>query len=412
MVDSEMIRGMFPALRVCPDVLLDNAGGSQVPQCVADAIRDYMLTTYTQLGGDYETSRRSTESVDRAHDFVNLFMNGVGRGHVVLGSSTTALCIMLADCYRRANRDGRDEIVIAETAHEANAGPWARLADEGFRVRIWPLDPDSLELPLEALASLLSERTLIVAFPHVSNLLGRIEDARAIIALAREAGARVIVDGVAYAPHRAIDVAGLGADWYVYSTYKVFGPHMAALFGTQEALAGLEGPNHFFIPRTEVSYAFEPGGVSHEGCAAILGLWPYLASLAGVGGDEGPQRAVLERAYGVIADRETRLQARLIDYLKSRSDVRIIGPDTTDPSRVSTVSFVHARQRSEQIAKAANQRRFGIRYGHFYAYRMCARLAEAGRLHDPEDGVVRVSLLHYNTSDEVDRLIECLDTLL
>jgi selenocysteine lyase/cysteine desulfurase len=242
--------------------------------------------------------------------------------------------------------------------------------------------------------------------------LGRIEDARSITTLVRDAGARVIVDGVAYAPHRAIDVAGLGADWYVYSTYKVFGPHMAALFGTHEALAGLDGPNHFFIPRTEVPYAFEPGGVSHEGCAAILGLWPYLASLAGVSGDEGPRRSILERAYAVIADRETRLQARLIDYLNSKPNVRIIGPDTTDPSRVSTVSFVHAGQRSEQIARAANHCRFGIRYGHFYAYRMCARLAEAGRLHDAEDGVVRVSLLHYNTTDEVDRLIECFDTLL
>ena len=126
MIGSEEIRAMFPALEACPDVLLDNAGGSQVPGSVANAIRDYMLTTYTQLGGDYETSRRSTETVRRAHDFIKLFMNGVGQGEVMLGSSTTAQCIMLADCYRRAQREGRDEIVIAETAHEANAGPWAR----------------------------------------------------------------------------------------------------------------------------------------------------------------------------------------------------------------------------------------------------------------------------------------------
>jgi selenocysteine lyase/cysteine desulfurase len=129
MIGSDEIRAMFPALAACPDVLLDNAGGSQVPVSVADAIRDYMLTTYTQLGGDYETSRRSTETVRRAHDFIKLFVNGVGRGEVMLGSSTTAQCIMLADCYRRAAREGRDEIVIAETAHEANAGPWARLAE-------------------------------------------------------------------------------------------------------------------------------------------------------------------------------------------------------------------------------------------------------------------------------------------
>jgi cysteine desulfurase family protein (TIGR01976 family) len=412
MIGSKEIRAMFPALEACPDVLLDNAGGSQVPGFVANAIRDYMLTTYTQLGGDYETSRRSTETVRRAHDFIRLFMNGVGRGEVMLGSSTTAQCIMLADCYRRARREGRDEIVIAETAHEANAGPWARLADEGFRVRTWPVELESLELRPDALAELLSQRTAIVAFPHVSNLLGRVEDAASFTNLAREVGARVVVDGVAYAPHRAIDVAGIGADWYVYSTYKVFGPHMAALFGTHEALAELEGPNHFFIPGTELPYKFEPGDASHEGCAGLLGLWPYLATLSGRGGAEEPQRTAIEQAYAVITDRETTLQAHLIDYLRSKPDVRIVGPTTTDPSRVSTVSFVHAKKRSQEIAKAANQRRFGVRYGHFYAYRLCARLAEAGVLHDTEDGVTRVSLLHYNTIEEIDRLIDCLDTLL
>ncbi|MHC4350816.1 MAG: aminotransferase class V-fold PLP-dependent enzyme [Planctomycetota bacterium] len=384
MIGSDEIRAMFPALAACPDVLLDNAGGSQVPVSVADAIRDYMLTTYTQLGGDYETSRRSTETVRRAHDFIKLFVNGVGRGEVMLGSSTTAQCIMLADCYRRAAREGRDEIVIAETAHEANAGPWARLAEEGFRVRIWPVELESLELRPDALADLLSERTAVVAFPHVSNLLGRIEDAASIASLGREAGARVVVDGVAYAPHRAIDVAGIGADWYVYSTYKVFGPHMAALFGTHEALGRLEGPNHFFIPSTDLPYKFEPGDASHEGCAGLLGLWRYLAALSGLRGTEEPQRAAIEQAYAVI----------------------------TDPSRVSTVSFVHAKKRSEEIAKAANRRRFGMRYGHFYAYRLCARLAEAGMIHDTDDGVARVSLLHYNTIEEIDRLIDCLDTLL
>jgi cysteine desulfurase family protein (TIGR01976 family) len=412
MIDPETIRRMFPALGTCPDVLLDNAGGSQVPASVADAIHDYMLTTYTQLGGDYETSRRSSETVARAHEFVNLFVNGVGLGHVVLGPSTTSLCIMLADCYRRAGNSNGNEIIIAETAHEANAGPWARLERDGFRVRTWPLGLDSLELSLDALAPLLSERTCIVAFPHVSNLLGRIEDARAIIGMAHEAGARVVVDGVAYAPHRAIDVAALGADWYLYSTYKVFGPHMAALFGTCEAFAELEGPNHFFIPRDEVAYTFEPGGASHEGCAGLLGLWPYLAALAGVDGSAEPGRAAIEAAYVVIAERETMLQARLIDYLGTKPGIRIIGPGTTDPSRVSTVSFVHRNRRSGEIARAANERRFGVRYGHFYAYRMCARLADAGRLHDVEDGVVRASLLHYNTIEEVDRLIACLDELL
>jgi len=406
------IRRRFTAIERCPDVLMDNAGGSQVPDSVADAMRDYMLSTYVQLGADYETSRRSTGTVDRAHAFIEAFTNAGDRGRVVLGPSTSQLCIMLADAYARRGHDGRDTVVIAETAHEANAGPWARLGERGWRVRIWPVDPETGELRLEDLEPLLDDRTAIVAYPHVSNVLGRIEDARRINDLAHGAGARVVVDGVAYAPHRAIDVQALDADWYVYSTYKVFGPHMAALFGTHQALDEIDGPNHFFIPRSAVPYRFEPGGVSHEGCAGLLGLWPYLAFLAGAGPDEAPTHEAVRRAFDRIAERETMLQGRLMARLESLPGMRLVGPEARDEGRVSTVSVAHESRRSREIVLGANERRFGIRYGHFYAHRLCDRLASSGVLHDVEDGVVRVSLLHYNTEDEIDRLCDCLEEIL
>ena len=412
MLTIDQIRTSFPAIAASPDVLLDNAGGAQVPRQVADAIRDYMLTTYVQLGADYQTSRRSTEIVEQAHEFIELFVNGVGLGRVALASSTTVLCAMLAECYARAANTGRNEIIVAETAHEANAGPWYRLVDRGFRVHTWPIAPGSLELGRDDLQRLLCERTLIVAFPHVSNILGRVEDAQGITELAHDAGARVVIDGVAYAPHRAIDVADLRADWYSYSTYKVFGPHMAALFGTTEAFADLDGPNHFFIPRDAIPYKFEPGGPSHEGCAGLAALWTYLALLAQSTPDDAASRIGVERAYEHIADHEDRLQSRLLAYLRSQSNLRIIGPPDSSPSRVATVSFVHRTRRSADIVKAANARGYGIRYGHFYAYRLCERLVRAGVLHDVEDGVVRVSMLHYNTLDEIDGLIECFEDLL
>ena len=412
MLTLDEIRGFFPALQASSDVLLDNAGGSQVPEQVADAMRDYMLTTYVQLGADYGTSLDSTDTVERAHEFITLFMNGTDNGAVALGSSTTVLCAMLADCYARAKRNGRDEIIVAETAHEANAGPWFRLEGRGFKVHTWPVDPASLELSLDDLRRQLSERTLIVAFPHVSNLLGRIEDAQAITKTAHEAGARVVIDGVAYAPHVAMDVAALEADWYVYSSYKVFGPHMAALFGTTEAFAELDGPNHFFIPRREVPYKFEPGGPSHEGCAGLLALWPYLAALAGRTANEAPSREGIKEAYRRISELENMLQARLIDYLRSKPDLRILGPAQSSSNRVATVSFVHRHKKSAEIVRAVNAKGYGIRFGHFYAYRLCNRLAQESVLHDTEDGVVRVSMLHYNTLDEIDGLIKCLEGLL
>lgn len=410
MITIERIRSYFPAIEASPDVLLDNAGGSQVPRAVADAIRDYMLQSYAQLGADYETSRRSTATFDQAHDFINLLMNGTGHGHVALASATTVNCAMLADCYARAKPHGRNEVIVAETAHEANAGPWYRLKDRGFTIHTWACEPDTLELGLDALRDLLSDRTLLVAFPHVSNVLGRVEDAGAIARTAHEAGARVVVDGVAYAPHRAIDVRAIEADWYAYSTYKVFGPHMAALFGTNEAFRELEGPNHFFVPREEIPYKFEPGGASHEGCAGLLALWSYLAVLAEDGTEAN--RKGIEKAFARIAQLEHALLARLLDYLKSKPEVRIIGPADPSADRVATISFVHRQKRSAEIAVAANAARYGIRYGHFYAYRVCDRLTREGICHDVEDGVVRVSMLHYNSPEEVDGLIACLDTLL
>jgi selenocysteine lyase/cysteine desulfurase len=251
-----------------------------------------------------------------------------------------------------------------------------------------------------------------VAFPHVSNLLGRVEDAQAITKTAHEAGARVVIDGVAYAPHLSMDVAALEADWYAYSMYKVFGPHMAALFGKTEAIEELEGPNHFFIPRTEIPYKFEPGGPSHEGCAGLLALWSYLAPLSGRSAHEAPSRDGIEGAYRRISELENALQARLIEYLRSKPNLRIIGPEQTSPNRVAPVSFVHRHKRSAEIVRAVNAKGYGIRFGHFYAYRMCDRLTQEGVLHDPEDGVVRASMLHYNTLEEIDGLIECLEELL
>jgi cysteine desulfurase family protein (TIGR01976 family) len=404
----EMLRSMFPAISACPDILLDNAGGSQVPVSVADAIRDYMISNYVQLGADYATSRVATETVDRAHEFVEMLFNAGDTGCAILGSSTSALCRMLAGCYATRGPGDRDEIIIAETAHEANAGPWARLSEHGFAVRIWPMDPETTELHLDDLRSILSARTAIVAFPHVSNILGRIEDAAKVTRLAHEYGARVVVDGVAYAPHRAMDVQELGADWYVYSTYKVFGPHMAALFGTHKALSELEGPNHYFIPRADVPYRFEPGGVSHEGCAGLLGLWPYLAALAGIDAEAGLTRAGIESAFEVIARQETELQTLLIEQLESLEGIRLIGPETSAPSRVSTISFVHESRKSRDIVVKANAKGFGIRHGHFYAHRLCLKLTRSGLLHDVEDGVVRVSMLHYNTEQEIRGLIACL----
>jgi cysteine desulfurase family protein (TIGR01976 family) len=402
--DRERIRSQFPAL-ADDTVYLENAGGSQVPTVVADRISDYMLTSYVQLGAGYPLSQRATEIVDDAHHFVRLMMNGID-GEVILGPSTSALLRMLAGCYAQILRPGA-EIIVAQTGHEANIGPWKMLDRLGFELRWWEMDPANYRCPLSDLSELVSDRTALVAFPHVSNLLGEIVDVEGITELAHAAGARVVVDGVAYAPHRAMDVSVWNVDWYAYSTYKVYGPHMAALWGRRDALAELPGPNHFFIADDDVPYKFEVGGVSHEGCAGILGLRDYLAFVVGETDPQSLDRPTIEAAFDLMAACERPLQARLLEYLRSRDDVRIIGPADDGTSRVGTISFVHTTKSSAEITAAVDRSGIGIRHGHMYAYHLC----EAAGL-DPEDGVVRTSLVHYNTPEEIERLIGVFDAVL
>ncbi|NNE07011.1 MAG: aminotransferase class V-fold PLP-dependent enzyme, partial [Gemmatimonadetes bacterium] len=211
------------------------------------------------------------------------------------------------------------------------------------------------------------------------------------------------------APHRAMDVQAWNVDWYFYSAYKVYGPHMGALYGSHDAFDGLPGPNHFFIANDDIPYKFEPGGVSHEGCAALLALGNYLRFLCGGRlEDETPcTRGDVERAFDLMTACETATQAPLMEYLLGRDDITIIGPAHAEPTRVPTISFRHRTLASQEIARRLDPTGIAIRAGHMYAYRLCEALSIPVK-----DGVVRVSLVHYNTPAEVARLIAELDKAL
>ena len=404
--DIQTLRSYFPALD-SGFAFLENAGGSQVPRFVPDAIRNYMINSYVQTGAGYARSDAAQENVDRAHAFSNTFVSGDGIGNTVLASSTTTQIHMLANAYANVWPAG-SRIISAETGHEANVGPWAMVTRRGFDFQIWKLDPESLQCRLDDLEKLLIEKpTKIVAFPLVSNLLGEIVDVRAITELAHKYGAKVVVDGVAYAPHRTIDVKAWNADWFVFSWYKVYGPHMAALFGTNEALGEIEGPNHFFIPRDDVPYKYELGGIMHESCAGLNAIGKYLNVLAGKTEDATCDRATMVRATTRMGELEIPLQTKFISYLRSKPGVRIVGPAHGDPSRVATISFIHDRLSTPEIVAHVHKSPIGIRYGNAYAYRLCKAIGI-----DTETGVVRASFVHYNTLEEIDRLCSSLDEIL
>jgi cysteine desulfurase family protein (TIGR01976 family) len=397
---SDQIRARFPAL-ASGYVFMDNAGGSQVPGAVADAVRDYMTRCYVQVGADYPASREATQTVAEAHAFIETLMGGQDAGRAILGPSTTALFRMLANAYADVWQPG-DEIVVAENSHEAGIAPWVALEKRGMKVRWWLADPDTGACPLEALNELLNDRTKLVALPHTSNILGGVEDIAGAVRAARRVGAKVVADGVAYAPHRLMDVAPWGVDWYAFSTYKVFGPHMAALWGSREAQAELEGPNHFFISKQDIPYKFELGGVLHEGCAGMLALRDYFAFLADL-----PEfsRAAVETGYARIAALERPMTESILDLLRSCPGVRIAGIAQAGEGRLPTVSFTHRTVSSKAIADEAAKH--GIRHGHYYAYRLLQRMGI-----EPEDGVARVSLAHTNTAEEVAKLVRVLDPVL
>jgi selenocysteine lyase/cysteine desulfurase len=236
-----------------------------------------------------------------------------------------------------------------------------------------------------------------------------VHDASAIVRRVHDAGALACVDGVACTPHRRVDVKALDADFYFLSIYKVFGPHLGLLYGKRDLLLRARGQNHFFIPEDDIPYKLEPGNVVHELTAALPAILEYLLALDERHHPDSPasESARIERVFDDIAAHETALVTPLLDFLRSRRGVRILGRATADAHRAPTVSFVVDGRDSSGIPARLDAERIAIRYGHFYAH----RAVEALGLHT-RNGVVRVSMAHYNTDEEVTRLIAALDRTL
>jgi cysteine desulfurase family protein (TIGR01976 family) len=402
-VTIEQVRAQFPALK-SGFAFFENAGGSQVPRQVLDRISSLMTEGYVQTGAGYPAADMVDGVVADSKRFANVLVNGEGAGTSVIGPSTTDLLHRLAGSLAHSLKPG-DEVVISVTNHESNVGPWVRLARGGVVVKWWGVDRETGTYSYDDLESLLTDRTKIVAVAHTSNLLGDILDARRVVQIAHAVGARVVVDGVAFAPHRTVDVQAIGADFYALSLYKVYGPHIAILFGTDEAWSRVEGQNHFFLKG--MPSKFELGCQPYELLAGLLGTAEYFSFLAG-----NPRtlfdRPTVESASARMMELEMPVQERIFGFLSSRGSIRLVGPPTADQSaRQPTFSFLHSKMPSDQVVKAVNGDTVGIRYGHMYAARLCEALGAP-----LETGFVRVSAVHYNSVEEADRLVTKLDKVL
>jgi len=388
-------------------VFLDNAGGSQVLRRVADRVRDYLLTSSVQLGASYADSQRAGEKVLAARRAVAELINAPHDDEVVMGGATTALMFVLTQALRLGVKPG-GEIIVTNTDHESNIGGWTRLAEAGAVIKVWEVNRDSLALELADLDRLLSPRTTWLAMTHASNILGTVNPVEEVSRRVHAAGGRVCVDAVAYAPHRLVDVQACGADVVVFSFYKVFGPHYAVMWGRRELLLALPSLNHFFIGPEVIPYKLQPGNVNYELSYGCIGIHEYLCDTGTALGASGTPRQRMQAAFDAFAAHEDRLAERLLGWLRGRKGVRIIGrPSATDGQRVPTISFVVADTPSESIVRHVDGHGIGIRFGDFYARRLIESLGLQG-----QGGVVRVSMAHYNTEAEIDRLIRAFEEVM
>jgi cysteine desulfurase family protein (TIGR01976 family) len=405
-LDLPYVRSHFPAL-MRGWALFDNAGGSVAPQQVIDRVRDYMSRRQVQLGASYAISVEATQAV---HDGLAAAAALVGAesDEIVIGPSSTMNVYVLAQALAGSFRPG-DNIVVTNLDHEANIGAWRRLAQQGVDVREWRFRPETMRLELEDLDALLDDHTRLVCFTHVSNVVGAIHDVAAVTHRAHAAGALVCVDGVAWAPHRRVDVKALGVDFYLVSLYKVYGPHLGLLYARREQLVALDNQNHFFLGADDLPYKLEPGYVNHELTAALPGILAYFDDLArhhhGAAAEVEATARRLDRVFADIAAHEQRLVAPLLEFLAGKPGVRILGPASSDAAvRVPTVAFTVDGRHAGELPTRLDQEHVAIRWGDFYARRAIGALGLGDR-----GGVVRASMVHYNTIDEVERLIQALD---
>jgi cysteine desulfurase family protein (TIGR01976 family) len=394
-LDIEAARAAFPALG-SGWALFDNAGGSVAPRPVIDRVHEHMTRRHVQLDAAYALSAEATENVAAGHTAAATLINAEP-DEVVLGPSSTMNVYVLSKALRTGWKEG-DEIVVTDLDHECNSGAWRRLEETGIVVREWRFDRDAVELRLEDLEPLLNDRTRLVCFTHCSNVVGTIHDVTAITERVHAAGARVCVDGVAYAPHRHVDVKKLDVDYYFLSLYKVYGPHLGLFYGKREHLIEARNQNHFFFDEEKIPAKLMPGNVSHELAVSLPGILEYL----GERGDD------LDDAFARFAAHEELIGARLLEFLGSRSGVKIIGRRDPDRARrVPTITFTVDGRNAGEIPGLCTEDMVAINAGHFYAPRAIDALGLADR-----GGVVRTSMVHYNSIEDVDRLIGALDRVL
>jgi cysteine desulfurase family protein (TIGR01976 family) len=405
-LDVDFVRAQFPAFAepsLAGQAFFENAGGSYACMQVIDRLTRYWRARKVQPYAPYVASQAAGEEMDEARARLAAML-GVATDELSFGPSTSQNSYVLAQAFRGLLAAG-DAIVVTDQDHEANSGVWRRLAADGLEIREWRIDPASGRLDPDGLAALLDARVRLVCFPHCSNVIGEVNDVAEIARMAHGAGAWACVDGVSYAPHGLPDVGALGADIYLFSAYKTYGPHQGVMVVRRSLAEALPNQGHYFNADV-ASKRLTPAGPDHAQVAASAGIPDYVEALHARHFDDVPEpRLVAARVHDLQRAHEARLLAPLLGWLGARNDVRVLGPATAE-ARVPTVSVLCDRP-GEAVAAALAPHGIMAGGGHFYAVRPLEALGI-----DPAHGVLRLSFVHYTSAEEIDRLIAALDAVL
>jgi cysteine desulfurase family protein (TIGR01976 family) len=408
-LDLNFVRSQFPAFKdpLCKDwSFFENAGGSYVPKQVIDKLNNFMISTKVQPYAKYPMSKIAGENMDLA---TKLFANMINanKNEILIGGSTSINLYVLANSLKHIiNQD--DEIIVTNQDHEANISPWRRLEEVGAKIIEWKFDVNNYELQISELEKIITNKTKILAVTHCSNIIGSINNLKKISNIAHKYNVIVVGDGVSYAPHGFPNVKDLGVDFYTFSLYKTFGPHLALLYGKEEILKTLRNQNHEFLDGN-YPYTINPGGPNHEELVSLIGIYEYFDDLYKhhFSNQNLSISNKISMINQLISEHEKIIANPILKYLDNRKDLKLLGKNKIgNKDRAPTISFVSSKKTSKEISEKLVENKIATRNDNFYAWRCLKHLGI-----DPEDGVVRLSMTHYNSTEETKKVLNALDKI-
>ena len=407
-LDINYVRSQFPAFKnsLSKDwAFFENAGGSYVPKNVINKLSEFMTATKVQPYAEYDMSKIAGENMDRATKLFAQMINAK-ENEILIGGSTSINLYVLSNALKKFVKPG-DEVIVTNQDHEANISPWRRLEDVGVKIIEWKFNLDTHELQISDLENILTSKTKILAVTHCSNIVGSVNNLKKISDLAHKQNIIVIGDGVSYAPHGFPDVKELGVDFYTFSLYKTYGPHLGLMYGKEEILKTLPNQNHEFL-KGKYPYTINPGGPNHEELVSLIGIYEYFDNLYNHHFNNKLEvKEKIKKINNLISAHEEIIANPILNYLSSRDDLSLIGKSKIfNKNRAPTISFTSKKKSSKEISEILVKNKIATRNDNFYAWRCLESLGI-----DTADGVVRLSMTHYNNLNETNKLMEALEKI-